>query len=108
MFAIAFTTGSGIACFWRATVRVKSRCSIRQWVAGFRFASELKALLADAAFNRKINPAALDCYLMMGYVPGDSCMLESARKLPPAHALTYDLASAELKIWRYWSFAECA
>ena len=67
-----------------------------------RFSSELKGLLADPAFDRKINPAALDCYLMMGYVPGDACMLQGARKLPPAHALTFDMASAEIKVWRYW------
>ncbi|HEV7876764.1 asparagine synthase (glutamine-hydrolyzing) [Bradyrhizobium sp.] len=69
---------------------------------GIRFASELKALLADPAFDRKIEPAALDCYLMMGYVPGEACILQSARKLPPAHALTFNLASEETKIWRYW------
>jgi asparagine synthase (glutamine-hydrolysing) len=67
-----------------------------------RFSSELKGLLADPAFDRSINPAALDCYLMMGYVPGDACILQSARKLPPAHALTFDMASAEIKVWRYW------
>jgi asparagine synthase (glutamine-hydrolysing) len=35
-------------------------------------------------------------------VPGDACILQSARKLPPAHALTFDLASEAIKIWRYW------
>jgi len=69
---------------------------------GLRFSSELKGLLADSAFDRKISPAALDCYLMMGYVPGDACILRSARKLPPAHALTFDIASEAINIWRYW------
>jgi asparagine synthase (glutamine-hydrolysing) len=73
-------------------------------VAGneIRFASELKGLLADPSFGRKIDPAALDCYLAMGYVPGEVCMLQGARKLPPAHALTFNVASGETNIWRYW------
>jgi asparagine synthase (glutamine-hydrolysing) len=67
-----------------------------------RFTSELKGLLADPAFARKIDPAALDCYLAMGYVPGQLCMLQGLCKLPPAHALTFDLASGKTNIWRYW------
>jgi asparagine synthase (glutamine-hydrolysing) len=67
-----------------------------------RFASELKGLLADPSFGRKIDPAALDCYLAMGYVPGEACILQGARKLPPAHAMTFNVATAETNIWRYW------
>lgn len=67
-----------------------------------RFASELKALMADAALPRRIDPAALDCYLAMGYVPGELCMLEGFRKLPPAHALRFDLKTGSLRQWRYW------
>ena len=69
---------------------------------GLRFSSELKGLLADPAFDRSIDPAALDCFLMMGYVPGEACILKAVRKLPPAHALTFDLASEAIKVWRYW------
>jgi asparagine synthase (glutamine-hydrolysing) len=71
-----------------------------------RFASELKALLADPALSRRIDPAALDCYLAMGYVPGDRCMLQGFNKLPPAHALLFDLPTGKAKIWRYWQLPE--
>ena len=71
-----------------------------------RFASELKALLADPALPRRIDPTALDCYLAMGYVPGENCMLQGFNKLPPAHALLFDLQSGEAKIWRYWQLPE--
>jgi asparagine synthase (glutamine-hydrolysing) len=71
-----------------------------------RFASELKALLADPALPRRIDPAALDCYLAMGYVPGDRCMLQAFNKLPPAHALLFDLKIGQAKIWRYWQLPE--
>ncbi len=71
-----------------------------------RFASELKALLADPALPRRIEPGALDCYLTMGYVPGDRCMLQGFYKLPPAHALLFNLQSGQNKVWRYWQLPE--
>ena len=48
-----------------------------------QFASELKALLANPANPRRIDAEALDCYLAMGYVPGERCMLQGFNKLPP-------------------------
>ncbi|MBA3341812.1 MAG: asparagine synthase (glutamine-hydrolyzing) [Gemmatimonadaceae bacterium] len=71
-----------------------------------RFASELKALMADPALPRRIEPAALDCYLAMGFVPGDLCMLNGVKKLPPAHAMVFDLACGQSRVWRYWSVPE--
>jgi asparagine synthase (glutamine-hydrolysing) len=66
------------------------------------FASELKALLANPALPRRIDATSLDCYLAMGYVPGDRCILEGYHKLPPAHAMFFDLQSGRLDVWRYW------
>jgi asparagine synthase (glutamine-hydrolysing) len=71
-----------------------------------RFASELKALLADPALPRRIAPEALDCYLAMGYVPGERCMLQGFNKLPPAHALLFDLQVGQAKMWRYWQLPQ--
>ena len=67
-----------------------------------RFASELKGLLADPDFSRHINAAALDMYLAMGYVPGEHCIIEGARKLPAAHALLFNLSNGDIRQWRYW------
>ena len=58
-----------------------------------RFASELKALMADPDFARRIDPLALDCYLTMGFVPSPLCIMQGVNKLPPAHALFFDLAT---------------
>jgi asparagine synthase (glutamine-hydrolysing) len=66
------------------------------------FASELKALLADPSLPRRINPDSLDCYLAMGYVPGERCILQGYSKLPPGHALSFDLQCGTAKVWRYW------
>lgn len=73
-----------------------------------RFASELKALLTDTRLPRRIDPEALDCYLAMGYVPGKRCMLQGFNKLPPAHALLFDLQTGQAKVWRYWQLPEFA
>lgn len=71
-----------------------------------RFASELKGLMADPAWPRRIDPEALDCYLALGYVPGERCILRGANKLPPAHALLFNLNDGQARVWRYWSLPE--
>lgn len=72
----------------------------------FSFASELKALMADPAFPRRIEPEALNCYLTMGYVPGSLCIFDSTKKLPPAHAMQFSLQEGTSKIWKYWELPE--
>ena len=67
-----------------------------------RFASELKALMSDTGFLRRIDSEALDCYLAFGFIPGERCILQGTRKLPPAHALVFDLESGKLRLWQYW------
>ena len=71
-----------------------------------RFASELKGLLAHPSTPRRIDPVALDCYLAAGYTPGERCMLTGVHKLPPAHALSFDLESGTPRVWRYWRLPE--
>jgi asparagine synthase (glutamine-hydrolysing) len=66
------------------------------------FASELKALMANPAFPRRLNLEAFHCYLGFGYVPGYRCLLEGVNKLPPAHAMTFSLHSGASRVWRYW------
>jgi asparagine synthase (glutamine-hydrolysing) len=66
------------------------------------FASELKALLTYDVLPRRVNLEALDCYLAVGYVPYDRCLLQGYKKLPPAHALCLNLETRTQTIWRYW------
>jgi asparagine synthase (glutamine-hydrolysing) len=66
------------------------------------FASELKALLANRELPRKIDPISFDCYLSMGYIPGELCILKGYNKLPPAHAMEFNIKSGGKKIWKYW------
>lgn len=70
------------------------------------FASELKALMANPALPRQIDRESLDCFLAMGYVPRERCILEGFRKLLPAHALSFDLRDGSKRIWRYWTLPD--
>src|SRR5262249_39754076 len=67
------------------------------------FASELKALMTNPSLPRSIDPTGLDCYLAMGFVPGERCILQGYHKLRPAHAMTFDLRSGTTRVWRYWA-----
>jgi asparagine synthase (glutamine-hydrolysing) len=69
----------------------------------FVFASELKALMADPCFPRRLEPEALAWYLTYGYVPGSRCILHGVTKLPPGHALRYRLGSDTVETWPYWT-----
>lgn len=71
-----------------------------------RFASELKAIMADPSLDRNIDFEAFDCFLAQGYVPGDLCILRGVNKLPPAHAIWFDLKTGQKRIWRYWHLPE--
>ena len=64
------------------------------------FASELKALLTDPAFDRAIDPDALRIYLRYGYVPAPLTIFAAARKLPPAHFAVFE--NGALMVERYW------
>jgi asparagine synthase (glutamine-hydrolysing) len=65
-----------------------------------RFASELKAIVADDSFPRDISDAAMRLYLRYGYVPSPHTIYTHARKLPPAHSLLYE--NGRMTISRYW------
>jgi len=70
---------------------------------GVVFASELKSLLADPEFPRRLSPEGLAYYLSFGYVPGDRCILEGVHKLMPAYCMSWPVASGAPKIRRYWN-----
>ena len=71
-----------------------------------RFASELKGIMADSTFPRKVDRDALDCYLAMGFIPGKHCILDGVNKLEAAHAMCFDCQNGSLRVWRYWNLPE--
>ncbi|MCL6621915.1 MAG: asparagine synthase (glutamine-hydrolyzing) [Syntrophobacterales bacterium] len=71
--------------------------------AGFQFASELKALLADPEVPRELDPVALSQYLLYGYIPSPRTIFRGLAKLPPAHLAWVELdRPGELRLRRYW------
>jgi asparagine synthase (glutamine-hydrolysing) len=69
---------------------------------GLVFASELKALLQHPEVPRRVDLAALDAYLCLGYIPDPSCILSGVFKLPPGHCLSYQ--DGEVRVQQYWDF----
>ncbi|MDB6174862.1 MAG: asparagine synthase, glutamine-hydrolyzing [Chthoniobacteraceae bacterium] len=70
----------------------------------FGFGSELPALLAHPASPRSLSALSLQKYFAYCYIPAPRSIYERVWKLPGGHSFRFDLASRELKTWRYWEF----
>jgi asparagine synthase (glutamine-hydrolysing) len=55
------------------------------------FASELRALLASDAIERRLSLEALEGYLLFGSVVEPATLIEGVHSLPPGHSLTLNL-----------------
>lgn len=70
----------------------------------FAFASEMAGLLALPELPRRLDPAALDDYLALGYVPDPATIYAGIRRLPAAHFLLLKtgeaVAPAPRRYWR--------
>jgi asparagine synthase (glutamine-hydrolysing) len=64
-------------------------------------ASELKAI--PDLLRGRMDVAALNFYLALGYVPGSHCILSGVKKLSAGHAARFILQSGQLTIWRWWA-----
>jgi asparagine synthase (glutamine-hydrolysing) len=65
------------------------------------FGSEIKAIFADPAVPRRLDPDAIPAYLTFGYVPTPRTFFEGVRVLPPGHVLVFE-PGGEPVIERYW------
>lgn len=66
------------------------------------FASELKAILADANVQRKVNGEALHEYLAYGMVSGQRSIFDGIEKLPAGHVLVASDENLTAAPRRYW------
>jgi asparagine synthase (glutamine-hydrolysing) len=71
------------------------------------FGSELKALMAHPALERRIDRRALASFLRFGHVPGAACILEGVRKIAPGTIERFD-AEGPAQVLRYWDLAAVA
>ncbi len=67
------------------------------------FASELKAILAHPAVERRLDLGALNQYLAYEYVPTPRTIFAGINKLSPGHAMT--LENGRVDIFRYWDIS---
>ena len=64
-------------------------------------ASEIQSIAASDALRPRLDRAAVDAYLSLGYVPPDRTIYDNVHTLPPAHALEWR-EGATPRVWRYW------
>jgi asparagine synthase (glutamine-hydrolysing) len=64
------------------------------------FGSEIKAILAHPLVGREVEPAALDLYLTLEYVPAPFSMFKGIRKIPAGHFLIYE--GGRITVEKYW------
>ena len=66
----------------------------------FVFASEIKSILTDPGFERRIEEEALASYFMFSYIPAPLTIFKGIRKLMPGHSLVFQ--GGQLKERQYW------
>src|SRR6185437_8865017 len=66
------------------------------------FASELKSVLASGLVAPRVDVAAVDAYLSLGFVPGPRTILEGVCKLAPGSVLVADEKGVRTE--RYWEY----
>ncbi len=71
----------------------------------FRFASQVKALLAGGAVSREIEPAGVTGFLLWGSVPDPYTLYRSIRALPAGNTLRVSAKGADLPR-HYWDLTE--
>ncbi len=64
------------------------------------FGSEIKAILQSAHVPRRVDPAGIDAFLALRYVPNPATLFEGIHVLPAAHYLR--LKDGRLEIRRWW------
>ncbi len=69
----------------------------------FRFASEVKSLLAADPHEREMDLESLHDFLSLRFIPSPRTMLRHICKLPPAHLLVYQHGRVTLQ--RYWNLS---
>lgn len=71
------------------------------------FGSTIKAILADEAIPREVDPGAIDEYLTFGVIGGDRSIFRGIHKLPAAHSLLVSRDDWSVPPKRYWELQLC-
>ena len=107
--------GTFVVAIWdsrqQRLVIANDRCGLyplyyAEFEGTFAFAPEVKAILKDARFARRIDLTAVAEYVRFQHLLGDKTFVEGIRFLPHASILSYDLKARRLSLRRYWSFSD--
>jgi asparagine synthase (glutamine-hydrolysing) len=99
MFAFAIWDGRS-GELWLARDRFGVKPLFYSIHAGqLRFASEVRALLADPAWPRAVDIAAVDSFLRLRYVVHPRTLIEGIRSLPGGHHLTWRAGDVRIEPW---------
>lgn len=69
---------------------------------GFRFGSEIKAVLASGV-EARLDEDVLQRFFTLKYSPGDETLFKGVRRLPPGHYIEIDVGSRRKAVHRYWT-----
>jgi asparagine synthase (glutamine-hydrolysing) len=64
------------------------------------FASEIKALLADADLQAEVRSSMIDRFLTFDYLPGEETLFKNVYKLAPGHSLSFRAGKSYKR--QYW------
>lgn len=81
---------------------------IAETPAGFLFASELKAILANPSFTGDSDETAVDLFLQLSYIPEPLTPFLNVRKLLPGHFAVLRPGQTRVAQQPYWSAATAA
>ena len=70
------------------------------------FAPEMKGILCDQAFPRKLDLTALAQYMRFQHLLGERTFFEDIALLPGASVLVYDLSTGACSVRSYWTFQD--
>lgn len=72
----------------------------------FLFAPEIKGILCDTSFEKRLDLTALAQYMRFQHLLGTRTFFENIELLPNASVLEYDLVKGEYTINSYWSYQD--
>lgn len=68
----------------------------------FIFASELKAIISQEEVSKKVDPVAVQKFLLYGYVPAPLTGFSDIKKLEPGHYIKISIKRKSFEIKKYW------
>jgi asparagine synthase (glutamine-hydrolysing) len=66
----------------------------------FAFSSEMKSILTDPGFDRRIDEEGLSSYFTFSYIPAPLTIFRNIRKMMPGHVLVYK--GGQIRETSYW------